>query len=87
MHIPEVGGHYQLIVRREGFTDTLEVNIELIDNSLLEKYSELEKLTQKVHDQLRSVLGLDCLVTLAQPRSLERFAGKAKRIVDLRKPQ
>ena len=87
MHIPEVGGHYQLIVRREGFTDTLEVNIELIDNSLLEKYSALEKLTQKVHDQLRSVLGLDCLVTLAQPRSLERFAGKAKRIVDLRKPQ
>lgn len=84
MNIKEVAGHYQLVLRREGYTDTMEVNIELTDGALLEKYSELEKLTKKVHDALKVTLGLDCLVTLVQPKSLERFAGKAKRIVDLR---
>ncbi len=84
MNIKEVAGHYQLVLRRQGYTDTLEVNVELVDNTLLEKYSELEKLTQKVHDALKVTLGLDCPVTLVQSKSLERFAGKAKRIVDLR---
>ena len=84
LHMKEVGGHYQLIVRREGFFDTLEVAVELVDASLLERYSELERLTQRIQYQLRSVLGIDCLVTLAQPNSLQRFEGKAKRILDLR---
>ncbi|MEG1427341.1 MAG: hypothetical protein RSC76_06590, partial [Oscillospiraceae bacterium] len=30
------------------------------------------------------VLGLDTKVTLVEPKSLERFQGKAKRILDLR---
>ncbi len=84
MNIKQVGGHYQLIIRREGFMDTMEVKVELVDGSVLEKYSELEKLTQNVRHQLRTVLGLDCRVSLCEPKSLERFAGKAKRILDLR---
>ncbi len=85
MNIPQVGGHYQLIIRREGYSDTLEVKVELVDGSVLEKYSELENLTGSVRHQLRTVLGLDCRVSLCEPKSLERTAGKAKRIVDLRK--
>ena len=50
----------------------------------LEHYRELEELQRSIHDRLKSVLGLETRVTLVEPKSLERFQGKAKRILDLR---
>lgn len=82
--IPQVGPHYQLIVRREGYLDTLEVLVELIDSSLLEKYAQLEALQREIHDKLKTVLGIECKVNLAEPKTIQRFQGKAQRIVDLR---
>ncbi|GAA6396319.1 phenylacetate--CoA ligase family protein [Solibaculum mannosilyticum] len=79
-----IGPHYQLVVRREGFADTLEVKVELINGELLESYSELEKLQRKIHDQLKSILGIETKISLVEPKTLERFQGKAKRILDLR---
>ena len=79
-----VGPHYQLIVRKKNFLDTLEVKVELSNGELLQSYGELEALQHKIHDRLKSVLGLETKVTLAEPKSLERFQGKAKRILDLR---
>lgn len=79
-----IGPHYQLAVRREGYMDTLEVQVELIDSSLLDNYGALERLQKKVHDNLKTVLGIDAKVSLIEPKSLERFQGKAKRIIDLR---
>ena len=79
-----VGPHYQLIVRKKNFLDTLEVRVELSNGELLQSYGELEALQHKIHDRLKSVLGLETKVTLAEPKSLERFQGKAKRILDLR---
>ena len=81
---PHIGGHYQLIVRREGYFDTLEVKVELIDGSLLDNYGQLESLQKKISADLKSVLGIQAKVTLCEPKSIERFQGKAKRIVDLR---
>ncbi len=82
--IPQIGAHYQLIVRREGFSDTLEVKVELVDSSLLDKFEALENLQKTVAGNLRTVLGIQAKVTLCEPKSLERFQGKAQRIVDLR---
>ncbi len=79
-----IGGHYQLVIRREGFVDTLEVKVELIDGSLLEKYSEIEKLQKNLIHKLQTILGIQCKVSIVEPKSLERFVGKAQRIVDLR---
>ncbi len=79
-----IGPHYQLIVRRANFKDNLEVKVELISGELLDNYSKLEKLQKEIKDKLRSVLGLDTKVTLVEPKTLERFQGKAKRILDLR---
>lgn len=79
-----IGGNYQLIVRREGFSDTLEVKVELVDASLLERFSEIEKLQRDIIRRLQTVLGLQCKVSIVEPKSIERFVGKAQRIVDLR---
>ena len=82
--IESISPHYQLVVRREGFSDTLEVRVELIDASLLEIYGELEKLRKNIHDRIKAILGIEIKVTLVEPKTIERFTGKAKRILDLR---
>ena len=79
-----VGPHYQLVVRKKNFMDNLEVKVELVDGSLLESFGELESLQRKIQDRQKSVLGLETRVTLVEPKSLERFQGKAKRVLDLR---
>lgn len=79
-----IGPHYQLVVRRKNFMDNLEVKVELINGDLLESFGELERLQNNIHDKLKSVLGLETRVTLVEPKSLERFQGKAKRVLDLR---
>ena len=79
-----VGAHYQLVVTRENFLDRLEVKVELTDGSLLESFGGLQALQHKIHDKLKSVLGLETKVTLVSPKSLERFQGKARRVLDLR---
>lgn len=76
--------NYQLVVRREGFSDTLEVRVELVDASLLESYGEIERLQKKIMHNLQTTLGIQCKVSLLEPKTLERFVGKAHRVVDLR---
>ena len=82
--IEQIGPHYQLVVRREGCADTLEVKVELIDGSVLERYTDIETLKKKIQHNLHTVLGIQCKVTLGEPKSIQRFIGKANRIVDLR---
>ena len=84
MTISGIGPHYQIIVTTEQFMDKLEVQVELIDGHLLESYAELQKLTQEIRQKIRTVLQIDVKVTLLNPQTLERTAGKAKRVVDLR---
>ena len=83
--VNEISPHYQLVVRHEGFADTLEVRVELIDGSVLERYSELEDLQQRIKYRIKSILGIDIKVSLVEPNTIERFTGKAQRVIDLRK--
>lgn len=82
--LPHIGPHYQLILRREGYMDTLEVKVELTDSSLLDEYKKLSEIQKDVKAHLKTVLGIETKVTLCEPKSIERFQGKAKRIIDLR---
>ena len=85
MGIPAIGPHYQLVLTTKNYTDQLEVQVELVDGSLLNSFAALEELTATIRAKLRVVLGIDAKVKLVGPKTIERFAGgKAKRIVDLR---
>lgn len=84
MVIPQIAPYYELVVEREGTSDTLEVRVELVDGSLLESFSNLEALRKKIHHNLKTVLGIDTKVSLVEPKSIVRTAGKAKRVIDNR---
>lgn len=82
--IPQVGANYQIVLGTKNYMDTFEINIEVTDAALLDHFGELEKLQNLVRHKLQTVLGLDAKINLVQPRSLERFQGKAKRVIDNR---
>ena len=84
MGFEQIAPHYQLVITRSNFSDHLEVKVELADSSLLENYAALESLRCSIHHNLKTVLGIETKVSLVEHKSLERFQGKAKRILDLR---
>ena len=85
LKISEIGPHYEIIVDRLNHLDTMEIKVELADESLLDSYAALEGLEKKIRSQLKAMLGLDAAIKLLAPGLLTRFEGKAKRVKDLRK--
>ena len=87
MGFDEVAPHYQLILTRSNFADHLEIKVELsntLSHEMIENYPKLEALHDRITHDMKTVLGIQTKITLVDFGSLERFAGKAKRIVDLR---
>lgn len=80
--VEELGPHYEIIVEREGYSDKLTVRVELAKAT--DAYSEIERITAKVKNGLKIILGLDAKIKLESPNTLQRFEGKAKRVKDLR---
>ncbi|ABO51692.1 phenylacetate-CoA ligase [Desulforamulus reducens MI-1] len=84
LKIEGVAPHYQLIVTKKGYLDALEVQVEMNDKAFTGNWRDLENLERNVKARLQTVLSIGPKVKLLEPRSLERTAGKAKRVVDLR---
>lgn len=83
-NIDGISPHYELVLTRKNYTDYLEVRIELNDASLLDDFRRLDALRQGAVDKLKTVLGIKAKVVLVAPKSLKRYEGKAKRIIDNR---
>lgn len=84
MTVSGIGPHYQIVVSTEHYMDKLEVQVELTDGQRLESYAGLESLINEIRHKIRSVLQIDVRVKLLNPQSLERTAGKSKRVLDQR---
>ncbi|MBN1293005.1 MAG: phenylacetate--CoA ligase [Candidatus Latescibacteria bacterium] len=76
--------HYTLIVDRKGTLDTLEVKVEVSEEMFKDEMKQMEAMEAKVATRIQSVLGISAKVTLVEPKTIERFMGKAKRVIDRR---
>lgn len=85
LEIGEVEPHYQLVVRRDGSLDTLEIKVELSEALFSDRISNLENLEKRIRDRIQSTIGVNAKVALVEPKSLPRSEGKSQRVVDLRK--
>ena len=83
-NIDGISPHYELILTRKNYTDYLEVRIEINDERLLENFADLDRKRKEAVDKLKTVLGIQAKVTLVAPRTIQRYEGKARRIVDKR---
>ncbi len=81
----EVEPHYLIIVDREGTLDNMTVMVEIQEQFFSDEIKKLQELRLKITRNLESVLGITVNVKLVEPKTIERTAGKAKRVVDNRK--
>jgi len=84
LQVPEVTPNYLLVLRREAALDTLEVRVES-GAALAEAGVEaMRGLAVRVRRRIHELIGISAEVTVLPPKTIERSAGKAKRVQDLR---
>ena len=85
LELEGVGPHYQMIVDRKGNLDSLTIQVELPEESFTGEIRKLEALRKTISAAVTSTLGIAAEIRLVGPRSIERFEGKAVRVIDRRK--
>ena len=80
----ETEPHYQLVVTREGALDALEIKVELNEKWFSDEMRVMRAIEEKIKSKVRQALGISAKITLVEPKTLERTAGKSNRVMDLR---
>ncbi len=85
-NIKGIEPHYQLIVDRVDKLDTLEVQVEVSEKLLAEsgEVKVLQNMERRIVKDMKDYLGISAKVKLVEPKSLQRFEGKASRVMDKR---
>lgn len=84
MRVEGTEPHYQLILERKKGLDELTVEVETTPEIFFDEIKKLEEIEKKIAREIEENLGLRVNVRLVEPRSIERTAGKAKRVIDKR---
>lgn len=86
LQVPDIEPHYLLVVRREGALDTLEVQVEARAAVLESGGQAPAALGAGARRKIYEAIGITAEVSIVPPKTIERSAGKAKRVLDLRRP-
>ena len=84
LRVPELAPHYLIEVSKEGNLDAVSVAVELqvaAANCGAEKTAEVSRNLQHL---VKTYVGISVRVLVNKPETLERSAGKAKRVIDKR---
>ncbi|MBB5022697.1 phenylacetate--CoA ligase family protein [Desulfurispira natronophila] len=76
--------HYKLVVERVGSLDELEVLVEVNERLFFDEMKKQNALIRRIQSEIRSMIGISAKVRLVEKRTLERFEGKSKRVLDKR---
>lgn len=80
----ELTSYYQIILTRSGPMDQVTLKVEPVSDFGFDEIRNIDRLERRISAELRSNLQVSVDVQIVEPMSIERFEGKAKRIVDLR---
>jgi phenylacetate-CoA ligase len=76
--------HYLIVLTKRGALDHLEIRVEVTEEIFNDEMKRLRAVEEEIRSKLRSGLGVDVDVRLVEPKSIERFTGKACRVMDER---
>ena len=85
MEFAECNGQYFITVDRVNNTDTFQLELELRPECYGDSVGRMNSLVKAIMGRIASVIGIKCDVKVVEPGSIERSAGKAKHVKDLRK--
>lgn len=77
---------YLIEISRPGRLDEVTVRVEMRPQDFSDKMSQMQALRQRLERVIQNVTGVHMKIDLVEPQTLERSAGKAKRVIDHRKP-
>ena len=80
----DVEPHYLIIVTRPGTLDEIEVKVEASQDIFFDGMKEMMAVQDKIGKSIENETGIRVKVTLVEPKTLPRFEGKAKRVIDER---
>ncbi len=83
--IEGVAPHYQIVIDRKGAMDETTVNVEVSESIFFDEMKKQAQLKETIKKRLAGELGISVEVKLVEKKKLERFEGKAKRVIDNRK--
>ena len=84
LKIGDVEPHYMIIVTRPGTLDEIEVKVEASQDIFFDGIKEMMAVQEKIGKSIENETGIRVKVTLVEPKTLPRFEGKAKRVIDER---
>lgn len=87
MGLSGVGNDFQIVLDREGFNDYMTVRVEIQKDFFAGDLKQLEKLRNKIIEELKSEILITPKVLLVEQGSLPKAEGKAIRVIDNRKEQ
>ncbi len=76
--------HYQIVVERPKTLDVATVRVEVAPHLFSDKMADMTHLQRRIIQAIHQATGLHLEVELLPPMSLERFEGKARRVLDKR---
>ncbi|KAI5912033.1 phenylacetate--CoA ligase [Azoarcus sp. PA01] len=80
----ELSPHYQIELTRDGHMDKMEVVVELSTEAADLGPLRQQEIAKVLQHNIKSYIGISTKTTMAQPGSLFRSVGKAKRLIDKR---
>ncbi len=79
--------HFMMIVSKKGVLDELEIQIEVSEALFFDEMKKQKSLMEELVRVFQQAILIKPKVKLVMPKTLERFEGKAKRVIDNRKPE
>jgi phenylacetate-CoA ligase len=76
--------HYQIVLSRNKGLDEVDVRIEVTAELFSDRISVMEDLQRRIASAIEHTVGIRIKVTLAEPHTIQRSEGKAKRVLDMR---
>ncbi len=77
--------HYLIEVDRPGTMDIVTVHVEMRPQDFSDRMSQVQALHDRIDREIQSITGIRMNVKLVEPQTLERSAGKARRVIDHRR--
>jgi phenylacetate-CoA ligase len=78
---PQLSGHYQIVVSRDGHLDEVLVRCEMQPT-----FASADRggIARELQHRIKTLIGVSCKVDVMDPGGIERSLGKARRVIDNR---
>jgi phenylacetate-CoA ligase len=76
--------HYQIEIDRPGALDQVTIRVEVRPENFSDEMRRMQNLRNRIDREVQAVAGIRATIELVAPKTLDRFQGKAQRVIDHR---